>query len=144
MAIAPPSLVWLGANSCFFFGWLNWFLPQVTEKHVEHQWEAVPFLIGFSIVNDPFWGTLISGNTHVCQCQEGSTFCCSYVLPKAWRNTKIHVWWNSFEYKYTRFCCSRGWSYPIARNGYGHSFNKYGANIQNSQSTWVKFICLET
>ena len=25
-----------------------------------------PFLVGFSIINHPFWGTTIFGNTHIC------------------------------------------------------------------------------
>ena len=52
-------------------------VPRLEDGYVEHDlsiWMFPkivvppnhPFLIGFSIINHPFWGTTIFGNTHIC------------------------------------------------------------------------------
>ena len=59
----PATIVWAQKKQFHMGGSKNSGTPKSS------------ILIGFSIVNHPFWGTIIVGNTHIRYCNEGQLGC---------------------------------------------------------------------
>ena len=60
----PPGIAWLVIGKVSFFG-LNLVLLDHLGVSENNGTPKSSILIGFSIINHPFWGTPIFGNTHL-------------------------------------------------------------------------------
>ncbi len=86
-------------------------------------------LTGFSIINHPFWGTPIFGNTHM------------HYLNIPW----VHVWWFSHGFPRSDPKTDHAYSFPIEMPGGPEPFQvQHNLNVVKSKHLETGFACWKT